>query len=118
MSKVKKRIEEELQAAGLKYQYRKYDEAPQTPYATWYIERESITGDDFQHRIRSSEIVIELHTTGKDFELEELLESRFPDCEIRKTEVYDDSENLLIVTFEFELKTKIKYKKREGQNNA
>lgn len=88
----------------------KQNPAPAPPFIA-YFETESISGPDGFARIRDVTATVELYTDrDRDPELESKLEACFHDIDYTKTPAKISEENMFYVSYEFELKQKIKQK--------
>lgn len=86
----------------------KGDILPPLPFAVWYIANESFSGSDSKAMIKSSDYSIELYTIGKNFELEQRLESLIPESDFRKTEEYISGDKAYRLTYTYTTTKKIR----------
>ena len=100
---------------NIPYKYRvfKGDERPPMPFAVYSIGREVFSGSDERLYIKESTVTIQIVTSDKDWNLEELLEEKISglddiSSDISKDEDYDTTEEAYVITYEFTLTTKIR----------
>lgn len=103
-------IERKLDAVGIPCGYRRFKgrSRPDIPYLLYYMERERIGGTDARNRVCRSDVVLELYTAEKRWDLEERIETQFSEYEIEKSEDFDDADEVFRITYEFSVTTKIK----------
>lgn len=99
-----------LDELGIRNTYRVFKDniLPKAPFAVWYITGESFTGSDSKAMIKSSDYTIELYTIGKDFELEQRLESLIPESDFRKNEEYISGDKAYCHTYTYTTTKKIR----------
>lgn len=97
-----------LDELGILYEYRKFNGAniPAPPFIAYIFERERFYGSDERNLMRTTDVLLELHTAEKDFDTETALENKLSHWELDKTEDYILSDNLYIITYRFTLTTK------------
>lgn len=75
------------------------------PFICYYYPQNNDFGADNTNYVRIDQLVIELYTDNKDFDLEEKLEGILKENEMffDKTEVYIDDEKMYMVTYTMEV---------------
>lgn len=101
-----------LEATGLPFAYRKFKAyknkpLPSPPYIVWFTDNERHTGGDFKNFIKHQHITLELYSKKKDTKSETKIENAFFDVELDKWEDYIESQELYMVSYEFDTTTKI-----------
>ena len=96
-----------LKSLGLPVAYRCFKDKTTVPYIVYFVSGESIYGADSLNMICERTVRIELYTEIKDYQLEESLESLFPQFELGKSENFISEENLIETVYEFSYTYKI-----------
>ena len=97
-----------LSRVGVPYKYRAYKgkDVKPPPFIAYYFEREQHRGPDERNRIVAADAVIELYIKQKNFELEMELETELSAYDFDKSEEYDDTEELYLITYALTITSK------------
>lgn len=100
-----KEVNDLLNTTGLPVVYYEWPEnnAPDPPYICFYFPGDNDFKADDSNYAKVRELVVELYTDEKDFELEETIEAVLTPLTYSRTESYIDSERMYLVAYETEV---------------
>ena len=106
-------IVKSLTEAGLPVAYRQFlpikgRDVPSPPYAVYIISPEIGRGADYKNLLIERHVRLEVYTDAKDTALEAAVEKILGAVEWEKDEDYIESEELYMVTYDFEIYEKIR----------
>lgn len=90
------------------YRVQKVGTLPPPPFVRFWFSNETLTGSDDCAAIRRVSLDVELITSEKRFDLENVLEAEFADFECTKSEDFDASDEVFVETFVFDVIQKIR----------
>lgn len=110
---VNKKVEEMLSLVGVPVAYRQFKPyknkpVPSPPYLIYLFPYERGYGADNCNLIIHKRVTVELYTNAKTTPLEKRVETALSAYEYEKAENYIDSENMYMVTYDFEIYEKIR----------
>ena len=110
---VNKKIEEMLSTVGIPLAYLQFKPyknkpVPSPPYLIYLISSERGYGPDDRNLITQKRVAVELYSNVKDTQLEKKVESALSAYEYEKSEDYIESENMYMVTYDFNIYEKIR----------
>lgn len=108
-------IEGILKPLGLPIAYRRFKQykskpLPSPPYIVWFIDDEALRGSDSKNHIVERHIIVEFYSAKKDFKIEAEIERLLDFAFLDKSEEYDGSQGVFIVSYEFDVIEKIREK--------
>ena len=83
--------------------YLKLAEKARTPFAVYYCESEAQGGADDENVVKTQNIVVELYTDERDFDLEAEADELFSDTAFEKLCTYVPSEHMHMTAYSFEI---------------
>lgn len=103
----RKEVFDIIKQAEVPVAYYQFSEATakDPPFICYYYPQNNDFGADNTNYVRIDQLVVELYTDNKDFNLEEKLEGILKENEMYfdKTEVYIDDEKMYMVTYTMEV---------------
>lgn len=110
---VDKKVEEMLSPVGVPVAYRQFKPyknkpVPSPPYLIYLFPSERGYGPDNCNLIIHKRVSVELYTNAKNTQLEKKVEAAISAYKYEKSEDYIDSENMYMVTYDFNIYEKIR----------
>ena len=96
-----------IASSGLPVAYYQFSEATAkpTPFICYYYPQDNNFSADNHNYVDVNQLVIELYTDNKDFELEDTIDGILHDNDLffDKTEIYIDDEKMFMITYTMEV---------------